>query len=316
VPLSDFIVSIFFKPFLAGLLFTSIFTYFGLLILRRNVIFVDLAMGQVAALGSTVAFIMGFHPDTMVAYLLSLMFTIMAAIIFSFIRVKNRNIPQEAFVGLIYAMAVAAVILLASQGPHGASHIKSVMTGDLLWIKWDSIIIMFGVYCAIGLVHYIFKDIIVLISENPDKALTQGINVKLWDFFFYLTLGIVVSVSVKTAGVLLVFIFLISPAIIAMLVSSRLLIQLIIGWTTGILVCMCGVSFSIITDLPSVSSMVVFYGLALLFSAISLKVWRSENRKKVALNMLFYALLVVVVILLIVASGYLMQNSFLSQIMC
>jgi len=265
------------KPMVAGLVFTAILTWFGLLIIRRQVIFVDLAMGQIAALGTTTGFVLGTHPDTAAAYLTSLYFTLLAAAAFALVKVRDDRIPQEAFIGLIYAIAAALCIMLASRGPHGAAHIKSIMTGDLLWVEWSTVGATALVCALVGLFHFLAADRFVAVSEAPEEAASRGLNVRLWDFLFYASFGLVISLSVRTVGVLMVFIFLVAPAIAAMLLADRLLHQLLVGWAMGAGVCTVSIGVSRASDLPTVSTMVVLYGVVLVLVGLVLSLVRARR---------------------------------------
>lgn len=263
--------------FFECLVLVGIHSYLGLHVIRRKVIFVDLALAQVAALGTTVGFLFGMAPDSVAAFIFSVLFTFMAAAVFSVARIENDRVPQEAIIGLVYAIAAAVVILVIDRAPHGAEHIKEVMTGAILWVQWESIIFAAVAYGFVGVIHYIFADKFLLITRDPEEAFKRGMRVRLWDFFFYLTFGIVISISVRTAGVLLVFVFLVVPAITATLITDRLKWQLIIGWTMGVVVTVLGLGISYWADMPSGPTVVSFYGVMLVLAAVFLYVARHRN---------------------------------------
>jgi zinc/manganese transport system permease protein len=202
--------------FFECLILVGIHSYLGLHVLRRKVIFVDLALAQIAALGTTVGFLFGVMPGTTGAYWFSLSFAFIGAAVFSISRIRHEKIPQEAVIGLAYAIAASIAILVIDKAPHGAEHIKEILTGSILWVKWSTIFNAAIVYSLVGVFHYIYKDRFILISENPEEAYKQGISVRFWDFLFYVSFGIVITHSVGTAGVLLVFVFLVVPAIASM----------------------------------------------------------------------------------------------------
>ena len=234
--------------FFECLILVGIHSYLGLHVIRRRVIFVDLSLAQIAALGTTVGFLFGIMPDTTGAYWFSLSFTFIGAGVFSISRIRHEKIPQEAVIGLTYAIAASVSILAIDKAPHGAEHIKEILTGSILWVKWETIRNAAIVYSFIGIFHFIYRKQFILISENPEKAYKQGMKVRFWDFLFYVSFGVVITHSVGTAGVLLVFVFLVVPAITSMLITDVLWKQLIIGWTMGVVVSIVGLYLSYIGD--------------------------------------------------------------------
>ncbi len=265
--------------FFECLILVGIHSYLGLHVLRRKVIFVDLALAQIAALGTTVGFLFGVMPGTTGAYWFSLSFAFIGAAVFSVSRIRHEKIPQEAVIGLAYAIAASVAILVIDKAPHGAEHIKEILTGSILWVKWSTILKAAIVYSLVGVFHFVYKDKFILISENPEEAYRQGISVKFWDFLFYMSFGIVITHSVGTAGVLLVFVFLVVPAIASMLITDVLWKQLVIGWVLGVFVSVIGLYISYVADLPSGPTVVAFYGIMLIIISIILFIIRAESRK-------------------------------------
>jgi len=292
--------------FFVCLILVGIHSYLGLHVLRRKVIFVDLALAQIAALGTTVGFLFGIMPDTTGAFWFSLMFTFIGAGVFSISRIRHEIIPQEAVIGLVYAIAASVSILVIDKAPHGAEHIKEILTGSILWVKWDTIFSAAIVYSFVGIFHFIFRKQFILISEKPDEAYKKGMNVRFWDFLFYVSFGVVITHSVGTAGVLLVFVFLVVPAITSMLITDVLWKQLVIGWSMGVVVSIAGLYLSYIGDLPSGPTVVSFYGLMLILVALYLYIYRAEMRKKVLLKIA----LGLGTIIVVVFGFYLMGNYF------
>ncbi len=268
--------------FFECLILVGIHSYLGIHVIKRKVIFVDLALAQVAALGTTVGFLFGILPDSTGAYWFSLGFAILGAAIFSLSRFRNEKIPQEAVIGLVYAVVAAVAILVIDKAPHGAEHIKELLTGSILWVKWSTIGQAALVYSGVGIFHFIFRKKFLLISNNPEEAYRQGINVRFWDFLFYVSFGIVITHSVGTAGVLLVFVFLVVPAIASIMITDVLWKQLTIGWSMGLIVSVIGLYISYAADLPSGPTVVALYGLTLLAVALILFIIRSQDRKKAA----------------------------------
>lgn len=281
--------------FFECLILVGIHSYLGLHVIKRKVIFVDLALAQVAALGTTVGFLFGILPGTAGSYWFSLGFAIIGAAIFSLSRFRNEKIPQEAVIGLVYALAAAISILVIDKAPHGAEHIKELLTGSILWVKWTTILHAALVYAGVGIFHYIFRRKFLLISNDPEEAYRQGISVRLWDFWFYLTFAIVITHSVGTAGVLLVFVFLVVPAITSIMITDVLWKQLAIGWSMGLVVSVLGLYISYAADLPSGPTVVAFYGLVLLIIALTLYVIKAENKKD-ALGKIGLGIIVTVIV--------------------
>ena len=247
-------------PFVASLILTGIHAYLGVHVVERGVIFVDLALAQIAALGATVAIVVGMSPHGAGSYWISLAFTFIGAAIFALARTRRGHIPQEAFIGITYAVASGAAILLMSKATGETEHLKDMLVGNILAVSWGDVRKTALLYGAIGLFHYIFRKKFLLISMNHGKEENLGFNVRLWDFAFYASFGFVVTSSVAIAGVLLVFCYLIVPSVGAMLFAERIGRRLAIGWTMGTLVSALGCFLSVWGDLPTGATIVVSFG--------------------------------------------------------
>jgi zinc/manganese transport system permease protein len=259
-------------PFVASLILTGIHAYLGVHVVERGVIFVDLSLAQIAALGTTVAVLYGIEPHSVPAYIISLIFTFIGAAVFSTIRGYRARIPQEAVIGICYAVASAAAILAMSKSVEQTEHLKEMLVGNILTVSWWEVEKTVMLYGAIGLFHYIYRHKFLLISMDPAKAEAEGINTRLWDFLFYASFGFVVTSSVAIAGVLLVFCYLIVPSVGAMLYAERVGPRLAIGWTMGTAVSAIGVYLSLKIDLPTGATIVCTFALVLLAMAL-LKPW-------------------------------------------
>lgn len=266
--------------FVECLVLVGIHSYLGLHVIKRKVIFVDLALAQIAALGTTVGFLFGMDPASDAAFIFSMLFTFVGAAVFALTRLRKDKVPQEAVIGLVYALAAAIAILVIDKSPHGAEHVKDLLTGTILWVQWPEIARAAAAYTFIGVVHYVLRHRFIQITEDPDGAFAAGVWVRLWDFLFYLSFGFVISFSVRTAGVLLVFVFLVAPAISATLLTDSWRKQLIVGWTMGTLVTTVALYLSAVLDLPSGPTVVAFYGLVLLLLALVVSVVRAQERAK------------------------------------
>ncbi|HJT69206.1 MAG TPA: metal ABC transporter permease, partial [Terriglobales bacterium] len=250
-------------PFVASLILTGIHAYLGVHVVERGVIFVDLALAQIAALGATIAILIGMDPHGSGAYWLSLCFTFVGAAIFAFARTRRGHIPQEAFIGIAYAVASAAAILAMSKATGETEHLKDMLVGNILAVSRHEVAKTAILYGVIGLFHYIFRRRFLLISSNPEQAEAQGVSIRFWDFLFYASFGFVVTSSVAIAGVLLVFCYLIVPSVGAMLFADKVGRRLAIGWTMGTLVSALGVWFSVLLDLPTGATIVCTFGAVL-----------------------------------------------------
>ena len=251
-------------PFLASLILTGIHAYLGVHVVERGVIFVDLALAQIAALGATIAILAGVDPHGKGAYWISLAFTFLGAGIFALVRAHRGRIPLEAFIGITYAVASAAAILAMSKATGETEHLKDMLVGNILAVSKEEVIKTAALYGAIGLFHYIFRKKFLLISTDPARAEAEGLSIGLWDFLFYASFGFVVTSSVAIAGVLLVFCYLVVPSVGAMLFADRIGTRLAIGWTMGTLVSALGCYLSVYLDLPTGATIVCTFGAILL----------------------------------------------------
>ena len=254
-------------PFVASLILTGIHAYLGVHVVERGVIFVDLSLAQIAALGTTIAVLYGIEPHGRGAYFVSLAFTFIGAGVFSTVRGYKARIPQEAVIGICYAVASAAAILAMSKSAAQTEHLKEMLVGNILTVSWHDVYKTAALYGAVGLFHYVFRRKFLAISMNHNREEMPGMSVRLWDFLFYSSFGFVVTSSVAIAGVLLVFCYLIVPSVAAMLYAEKIGARLAIGWTMGTVVSAIGVFLSLQLDLPTGATIVCTFGLVLILMA-------------------------------------------------
>ena len=257
-------------PIVASLVIAGIHAYLGLHVVERGVIFVDLSLAQIASLGASIALLVpafGGDPHSPAVYWMSLGFTLIGAAIFSMIKGKEAHIPQEAIIGISYAVASAAVIVVMSQSTGESEHLRDMLVGNILSVAPDEIVKMGLMYVVIGVFHFVFRKRFLLISTDPEGAAAQGISIRFWDFLFYASFGVVVTRSVAIAGVLLVFCYLIVPSVGAMLYAKRIGPRLAIGWVMGVVVSILGMYFSVQFDLPTGATIVCTFGLVLIIMA-------------------------------------------------
>src|SRR5437899_4029578 len=257
-------------PFVASLILPGIHAYLGVHVVECGVIFVDLSLAQIAALGATIALLLpisGGDPHGTAVYWISLVFTFIGALVFSTIRGHRARIPQEAIIGICYAVASAGAILAMSKATSESEHLKDMLVGNILAVSWPEVGKTAILYGAIGAFHYIFRHKFLAISLNPQKAEAQGIPIRVWDFLFYASFGFVVTSSVAIAGVLLVFCYLIVPSVAAMLYADTIGRRLAIGWSMGTVVSALGIYLSLKLDLPTGATIVCTFGVVLILMA-------------------------------------------------
>jgi len=251
-------------PFAACLILVATLGYLGLHVLEREIIFVDLALAQIAAFGVVVGFIFGHEPHSAASFGYALAATAVGAAIFSFTRTPHSGVPQEALIGITYVVATAATIIVADLAPEGAEHIKELLAGGIVWVTWSSVLRVFVVCAAVGIFHYLFRRRFLAISEDPQAASDAGAGLKRWDFLFYLSFGLVITVAVEIAGVLMVFAYLVAPAIVALAASKRWGLRLLIAWSVGGAASAMGLLASYRWDYPSGPAIVCALGVLLL----------------------------------------------------
>jgi zinc/manganese transport system permease protein len=264
-------------PFVASLILTGMHAYLGVHVVERGVIFVDLSLAQIAAFGGTMALLMpisGGDAHAPAVYWVSLAFTFLGALVFSSIRTRNARIPQEAIIGICYAVASAATILAMSKSTSESEHLKDMLVGNILAVSWSEVGTTAALYSAIGAFHYVFRRQFLAISIDPEQAEADGMSIRFWDFLFYASFGFVVTSSVSIAGVLLVFCYLIVPSVASMLYADSIGKRLAIGWSMGTIVSALGVYLSLTLDLPTGATIVCTFGLVLSVMAAVKPLWR------------------------------------------
>jgi zinc/manganese transport system permease protein len=252
---------------LVCLILTGIHTYLGYHVVRRGVIFVDLSLAQVAALGSSVGVLLGWGTQFPVQnYLISLCFTMMGALLFVLFRSRREKVPIEALIGITYAGAIALSLIVLERSATGTEEIKEMLSGSLLTVSPKELLFIAVLYSVIGLIHWFARKKLILVSENPEEALSSGVKIWWWDFVFYATFGFVVTSSVKVAGVLLVFAFLIIPAVAAMMAVEGTSERMIFGWVFGVIGCVAGLELSLRLDWTSGPTIVAVFLVMLLLT--------------------------------------------------
>lgn len=251
-------------PLAAAVIILSIHAYLGLHVLTREIIFVDLAFAQIAALGATIAVFAGLPHGSVEVYLVSFGFTLLGSLLFTFTRVEKPRLSQEAIIGITFVVASAAVLLVAGFSGAGAEHVRETLTGVLLWIGWPEVVRLAVAYILLGAFHYVFRYPILAASKAPSTLRRP----RLWDFAFYVTFGLVITFSVPVTGVLLVFSMLVIPAAVASLFVDRTGPALLIAWGAGTTAIVAGLASSFVWDLPTGPALVCAFGLVLIIAGL------------------------------------------------
>jgi zinc/manganese transport system permease protein len=262
-------------PFVACIVLVAMLSYLGLHVIAREVIFVDLSLAQMAALGGLCALLVHVSPESSIAYLFALLATAVGAFLFALTRTTGREgarVPQEAFIGIVYVVASAAAILVANKVPGGGEAIEKTLVGSILWVTWPTIAKLALTYAALGVFHFALRHKFLTISFHPEEAERNGWKIKWWDFWFYLSFGVVITLAVPVAGVLMVFTFLVVPAVIAFLFTRDLRRLAYISWASGALASLLGLWVSYKADLPTGPLIVCMYGLVLAVAGVIGKV--------------------------------------------
>lgn len=257
------LIALLWAPLLMCLVLTGIHAYLGIHVIAREVIFVDIAMAQIAAMGATAAFLAGFDLESGTSWAMALGCTLLGAVVLTFTRSRERHVSQEAVIGVIYAVSAAAAVLLADRAPHGAEHVRTMLVGNILAVRPGEVARVAGLYAAIGLVHWLCRKPLLLISTDPAAAFRQGWRVRWWDLLFYGTFGLVVASSVRVGGVLLVFSYLIVPSLAGIALGGSIGSRLVIGWVFGAAVSVLGIAASATFDLPTGATVVCAFGVVL-----------------------------------------------------
>src|SRR5215510_9129443 len=268
-------------PFLACLVLTAIHVYLGLHVLARGVIFVDLALAQIAALGLAVAGLAGHPIQSEAAYWYALAFTLAGAGIFALSRLRAAPVPQEAIIGIVYAVSAAVAVLVVDRAPQGSEYIKQLLVGSILTVTPGEVATLAAIYAVVGAVHWTIRRPLLDISFDPEGARGRGRAFRAWDFAFYISFGLVVTSSVRLAGVLLVFSYLIVPSVVGALLADGVTRRLIAGWGFGVVVSVVGLLASWRWDLPTGAAIVSTFGALLGVVALGLGIRTASRQVRV-----------------------------------
>ena len=271
-------------PFVACLVLTGIHVYLGIHVIERRVVFVDLALAQIAAFGTVWGVLLGWslETDSWTIQAIALGFSIIGAGMFALTRTRRERIPHEAVIGIIYAVALAGTVLASAHLAHGAEEVRGLLSGSILWVTQEKVLWTAGLYSVVGLVHWVFRKPffeLSLIKSEPggDSDKEFDLRARMWDFLFYVTFGFVVTSSVSIGGVLLVFSYLVIPAVSAMMFTTGIRARLLFGWAVATLMSALGIYISYENDLPSGPTIVVCLGAFLALAGLFHSIRSSSN---------------------------------------
>lgn len=266
------IFSLMLLPFLECIILVGIHSYLGLHVIRRQIIFIDITLAQLAALGASIAFIMGYKPFQIQTFFISFFTALLGGIIFSLTRQKEREgVPQEGIIGLGFAIAASLSVLILDKFATGTEHMKDIFMGNLLWVRKEDFLKALFIYLIIGIIFALFHRKFLMVSGGAENSKPKDHSIFFWDVIFYTLFALVITTSVEVAGVFLVFTFLITPALMAVQATKNFGKQLLIGWIAGTMASLLGLILSYIFDFPSGPSVVIAYALLLIIWSISLK---------------------------------------------
>ncbi len=255
-------------PFLACLLLPGLLVYMGLHIVRREIIFVDLALAQVAALGICIAILLGHDSHDWQTTAWSAALTLVGAAVLTLTRPSGKRVPQEALIGIVYVVAAAASFLLLSRSPEGNEELRKTIVGEILLVRPGEVLRTFVLFAVVGSIHFAFRRPFWLLAFAPEQGRAEGLRLWFWDFLFYLLFGVVVTSFVRMGGVLLVFSYLIIPAVCARLFAASLRTHLVVGWIVATLSSVAGLCASYRFDFPTGAAIVCSLGLALVLAGV------------------------------------------------
>ncbi|MCX6891724.1 MAG: metal ABC transporter permease [Verrucomicrobia bacterium] len=263
-------------PLIASLILPWLLVYLGLHIVQRGVIFVDLALAQTAAFGTCISLLAGYDVHDWQSYAFSLGFTFVGAVVLTFTRGRDQRVPQEALIGIVYVVAAAAAILILSKSAGGHEELQRSLVGELLVVPPADVMKTFGLFIVLGAVHFVFRKQFLAISANPEQAEAGGLNVRWWDFVFYMIFGLVVTSFVHIGGVLLVFSYLVVPAVCATYLVNSIPARFAAGWAIATLASVISLFVTARVDLPIGAAIVCVLGLALVLVVIGAKLYRPK----------------------------------------
>ena len=264
-------------PLIASLILPWLLVYLGLHIVQRGVIFVDLALAQTAAFGTCMSLVCGYDVHDWQSYAFSLGFTFVGAVLLTFTRGRDQRVPQEALIGIVYVVAAAAAILALSKSAGGNEELQRSLVGELLVVPPGEVMKTFGLFVVVGIFHFLFRKKFLAISVDPEQAAASGLKVRWWDFLFYMIFGLVVTSFVHIGGELLVFSYLVVPAVCATYLVNSIPARFAIGWGIATLCSVISLFITARVDLPIGAAIVCVLGAALVLVALACRLLRRRG---------------------------------------
>jgi len=281
------IISFMIAPLAATLLLGGILVYFGIHVIKREIVFIDIALAQIAALGGTIAIVLWPHDHhavdhaeghRFVEYIFSLLFTTLAAGLFSIFKNRKIRIPLEALIGICYAVATTAMVIILDKGAGGDVHIHDMLTGAILWVGWDKVLRLAGVVLIVAIFHWIFRNKMQGLTDNYDDCTFKPGKRKLWDFLFYFSFGLVIVEAVQVGGILTVFALLIIPASTTLLFFSSWKARILAGIILSVILTIPALWVSWTWDLPASPVLILFLGITLIVSGAVYQVMKRQRK--------------------------------------
>ncbi len=265
------------QAFTAAIITGILLSYLGVHVVGRGIVFVDLALGQISSMGVAFAAFIGTGLTS-----IPLIFTLVGALLMSFINIRDKRLKQEAIIGILYAFASSLTVLLISKTPHGDSDIQEVLFGNILSVSWQQIATLGIVFGAIALMHLIFYKKFFALTESFENGENHLVGIfNIWNFLFYISIGLAIVFAVKINGVIPVFSYLIIPAVSAILISKNKITVIIIAFIISIVASFFGLNFSFHYDFPAGSSIVAILGIIFILAAIY-NIIKSVGKKSTA----------------------------------
>jgi len=258
-----------FWPCVACVVLPWLLIYLGIHVIQRGIIFIDIAMAQMASLGICVAVLLHMDLESAGTFAIALGFTLVGAAIFSFTGKRSSQVPQEAIIGIAYVVATAGAVLLLSRAAEGDEEIKNMLVGNILLVSPEEVGKCLALFAAVGIFHVVLRKKFLLVSFDREAAYRQDMWVRWWDFLFYASFGVVVTSFVRIAGVLLVFTYLIVPAVCGISLATRLRHRLLAGWVLSLAGGILGLFLSFQFDLPSGAAIVCTFGTLLVLVSVA-----------------------------------------------
>jgi len=264
-------------PITMCVLMAGVMSYFGNHILSRGLIFIDIAVAQVAALGTMIGLLLGMAEGSLQVQLVSLAFTVVVIVVFALTKFERQKIPQEAIIGIIYGLGLGLAMFFAEHIPGGSNYISKTITGNILWVTWKNVATCSSIFIVVALIHMIFGKSFVRISASKDELPYSIAKVRAFELLFYISFSLVIVKAVPIGGIFLVFTLLIAPPTIATYFTSHWGKRFLWSWIIGILGSLAGIYISYTHNLSNGPAIVCLLGIAAFALAFQRILSRNSN---------------------------------------